>query len=259
MSETQTPVRWRLSVISHGHGAAVNRVLCAAHQQLADCAHELVLTINIPEPLDHLDALPASLRARLQIIHNRAARGFGANHNAALLGSSATFVALLDPDLGLPVPIFAALERALANPATGLIAPLAYDSRGRLEDNGRRLATPWDIARRRIQRGSHQCVEPTQPLQAVEWLAGLFMAARAQTFTRIGGFDPRFWMYCEDVDLCLRARQQGFDVIRANHLKISHDARRNTFRRPGHLRWHLQSLWRLWHTPAYAWARKHRL
>jgi GT2 family glycosyltransferase len=46
----------------------------------------------------------------------------------------------------------------------------------------------------------------------VDWVSGCFMAVRSQTFEEIGGFDDKYFMYVEDVDLCWRARQAGWTV-----------------------------------------------
>jgi GT2 family glycosyltransferase len=41
------------------------------------------------------------------------------------------------------------------------------------------------------------------------WVSGACFVMRAEHWRALGGFDTRFFMYCEDVDLCLRARNQG--------------------------------------------------
>jgi N-acetylglucosaminyl-diphospho-decaprenol L-rhamnosyltransferase len=45
-----------------------------------------------------------------------------------------------------------------------------------------------------------------------DWVDGGTMLVRAAVFERVGDFDERFWSYCEESDLCLRARRAGFGV-----------------------------------------------
>ncbi|HSS32209.1 MAG TPA: glycosyltransferase family 2 protein [Solirubrobacterales bacterium] len=47
---------------------------------------------------------------------------------------------------------------------------------------------------------------------ACDWVDGGTMLVQRQVFERVGEFDERFWGYCEEADLCLRARRAGFEV-----------------------------------------------
>ena len=247
---TEDPV-WTISIVSHGHGVRVCGALSDIHAQLAATPHRFVVTLNAGEDPACLDSLPDGVRARLAVLRNEGPRGFAANHNAALLGRRSRFVLVADPDLRLPEPVFAALEAELQATDCGIVAPLAQTSGGVPEDNARSLTTPTAILRRALL--GRQGDVPAQPVgrRNVDWVAGLFMAMRADTFARLDGFDERYFMYCEDVDLCLRARHMGLTVRQLGDLRITHDANRNTLKQLRHFAWHSQSLLRLWRSPAY--------
>jgi N-acetylglucosaminyl-diphospho-decaprenol L-rhamnosyltransferase len=251
------PSRWSVSVISHGHGASVARVLMDIHAQLGDCAHELILTLNAGEDEHFLVDLPTPLQQRLRVIRNRQPRGFAANHNTALRGTNAEFVLMADPDLSLSEPLLTALESALADPLAGIVAPRALTPEGLPEDNGRSLVTPAALLRRYLLGPARDAARlPVRGVAEVDWLAGLFLAMRADTFRSLGGFDEGYHLYCEDVDLCLRARLAGLSVRLLCDLRVTHPARRATRRQLQHLRWHAASLLRLWRSPVYHAARR---
>lgn len=54
------------------------------------------------------------------------------------------------------------------------------------------------------------------------WFGGALLLIKKSLYNKLGGFDPDFFMYCEDEDLCLRVKQSGFPLIKLNHLKIFH-------------------------------------
>lgn len=246
---------WTASIVSHGHGITVRHALVDIHTQLAAVPHRIVLTLNAGEDAAFVQALPRSLRNVLDIMHNPAPKGFGANHNAALLNADSEFVLVADPDLALPEPVFDTIESALAHPGSGIVAPLAHTPAGHPEDNGRPLPTALRLLRRKLHgRGFEQCRAGLGAVD-VDWLAGLFLAMRGETFRRLGGFDERYYLYCEDVDLCLRARAQGLRARLLTDVRIIHAARRDSARRVRHLYWHTASLLRLWRSPEWRLAR----
>lgn len=244
---------WTVSIVSHGHGAHAWAAAAAVSRQLGTRPHRVVLTQNLPEAVPDTAALGLGSGATFVLRQNSGPQGFASNHNAALAGVHEGLLLVADPDLQLPQAIFGALEQQLAEPTAGIVAPLAQDPTGRTEDNGRPAPSPGRLLARHLLRrpAGRRPHHRGTGRQSVEWVAGLFMAMRADVFHDLGGFDAGYYMYCEDVDLCLRARARGLKVWLDTDLTIVHPARRRTFRSLRHLLWHLRSLLRLWASPAY--------
>lgn len=55
-----------------------------------------------------------------------------------------------------------------------------------------------------------------------DWVSGSLMMIRKETFQKLRGFDERFWMYYEDVDICLRARMSGGEIALRKDIEIRH-------------------------------------
>ena len=246
---------WSLSVVSHGHLPEIRNLLGDLARCLDPQRFEILLTLNRPEPADAIEHL---WPGRFRLLRNPRPQGFGANHNAALRQATGTYVATLDPDLRLTDDPFVALETELGTGSTGIVSPAVLDGQGALSDHAREVPTPARLLRRYARGGpSSSPNRPTGP-HDVDWLAGLFMAMRLDTFRRLGGFDERFHMYCEDVDLCLRTWNAGLAVRVIPGVPVVHPARRRTLKDPRHLSWHLASLARLWSSSSYREFRRPR-
>ena len=252
-TERQTPaVDLTASLVSHGHGDQVLALLDQLGALREPALRRVILTLNLPEP-----ALAEALRARayafeLILSANPAPAGFGANHNRAfardaVLGPSAAFW-VLNPDLRLRGNPLAALVEALARtPAAGAVYPVQLDAAGAPQDSERLLPTPRRLLARYLGRRRQEIA----PGQAPDWVNAACLLLRSEAFAQLGGFDERYHMYCEDVDLCLRLRLAGWTLQRADDAVVEHAGHRASHRDPRHLAWHVGSLLRLWRSGAW--------
>lgn len=229
-----------VSIVSHEHGSMVHELIWTLARLNAGVIARVVLTLNMPEaePAPPAEGWPFAL----QIIRNPQPAGFGTNHNRALAGAAEPFVCVLNPDVELAgCDPFVALVRAAAMPGTGCAYPGQLDDQGRLQDSERELLTPWVLLRRRVMgRGETKA----------DWVNAACLVLPQPVWQALGGFDEAYFMYCEDVDLCLRLRLAGLALVRAP-VQVVHAGRRASQRRWVHLRWHVQSLLRLWRSPVY--------
>jgi GT2 family glycosyltransferase len=69
----------------------------------------------------------------------------------------------------------------------------------------------------------------------------MFMLFRAETLRSMGGFDERYFLYYEDVDLCARLREAGYEVAVCTEASAIHAARRESRRNLRFAKWHLRS------------------
>ncbi len=236
------------SIVSHCHGTQVESLLA----QLAALGEPRLLrvfvTFNVPEP-----ASVDRLRGRdwpfqLHILDNPAPLGFGANHNQALANVSESHVCVINPDVELipGQPPFSALVQSCQDPGSGCAYPLQTAPDGSVQDSERELPSPAALFRRRLL-GARE--------QRVDWVNAACIALPVEVWRAVGGFDERYFMYCEDVDMCLRVRLKGLRLVRAP-VKVVHAGQRASHRRLQHLLWHVRSLWRLWRSPVYRQAQQ---
>jgi len=81
-----------------------------------------------------------------------------------------------------------------------------------------------------------------EPCIDMEWAAGSFIAFRADVYASLKGFNENYFMYCEDIDICFRAKKQGFNLKYIPGIKAVHKAQHNNRRLlSAHFFWHLFS------------------
>jgi N-acetylglucosaminyl-diphospho-decaprenol L-rhamnosyltransferase len=238
-----------VSVVSHGHSALVQRLV----EQLAVLVIKSAIDINlvITNNLPRSNSLSGQFRLNqypfaITFLLNDAPLGFGANHNQAFRHCSSDFFCVLNPDIELTNDAFTALVNTFTDSKTGLTYPVQIDGGNVSLDFERELVRPISVAQRHIIKGLYH----SDLKKPVHWVSGAFMMFKSSVFRELSGFDERYFMYCEDVDICLRLQLAGYKLARADATVIHH-TQRQTLKNPQHLAWHIRSLLRLWNSTAY--------
>lgn len=79
-------------------------------------------------------------------------------------------------------------------------------------------------------------------LCSIDWAAGSFLAFTAKHYAALGGFDEKYFMYCEDIDICYRSFQLQIPVMYHPDIKALHLAKHaNRAILSKHFYWHLRS------------------
>ncbi|MBU3647330.1 MAG: glycosyltransferase [Limnohabitans sp.] len=86
---------------------------------------------------------------------------------------------------------------------------------------------------------------------APDWVAGLFMLFRSETFARLKGFDARYFLYYEDVDLCARLSLSGLRVALSPEVTVVHLAQRSSHHNFKYFRWHVVSMLKFFLSGSY--------
>lgn len=249
-----------VSIVSHRHGELVLSALIALSESLQDVQFpvHVWLTLNLPEP-DLIVLLEKHVWSfKLTTIFNAKPMGFGANHNQAFekmrANDSSEWFVVMNPDVFWMANSGIEWSRFIDHdwPSdVGLLCPHQIGPDGGAQDYARQLLTPWGLLARVMRKAVG--LKPTGVAESVEeadWVNGACMVWRSAAYAELGGFDERYFMYCEDVDVCLRLRLTNWRIQDAG-MTVLHDARRQTGRSARHLIWHLASMLRLWSTYSF--------
>jgi len=170
----------------------------------------------------------------IKLIPSATNLGFANACNLALADAHGSYIVLLNPDAVLPPET---LERALqhmeANPEVGMGGGLLQGTQGEWQPSARLFPsllndglTISGLANRFPKsrffgRFDRSWADPLQAV-AVDWVPGAFAIIRRSLLDQITLFDPRFFLYYEEVDLCRRIHQAGFKVFYWPDLVITH-------------------------------------
>ena len=146
--------------------------------------------------------------------------GFGRGCNIGLAKVTSPYTLFLNPDAVIePEAIRGMTEFLDANPEVGIVGPATYcGAQGRPPSHQvtSALPTPWSVIRAAIPLLGNpgvfrQIIPGSEPFKT-GWVCGAVMMIRTDLALSLGGFDPHFFLYSEEIDLCLRAADLGFET-----------------------------------------------
>ena len=226
-----------ISVVDHGHGPLVTKLI---HQlSCLSSVSQIILTINIPGPfLFNSDDL-------IHVIHNTSPLGFGENHNNAYKHCTQPFFCVLNPDIELLEDPFPILVQCLLNTNNSAIGPVIISPNGSIEDSARYYPSVSGLLKKLLfSRDGRWPINFEQQINYPDWLAGMFILFKSEIFKKIEGFDTRYFLYYEDVDICKRLSNHGYQLGLCTTVKVIHNARRTSRRSLRYMLWHFKSMFR---------------
>jgi N-acetylglucosaminyl-diphospho-decaprenol L-rhamnosyltransferase len=225
-------------IVTHENSAQITDTLGALMPQLGD-DDELIVVDNRSR-----DGTVAAVRAAAppaKIVEQDRNLGFAGGARIGAEAGSAPLLLFLNPD-ARPAPDCLRELRSVAvdRPGWGAWqALITMDGGGTINSAGNVthfLGIAW--AGRCGQPVSEAPLEPRE----VSCASGAALVVRRETWDRVGAFDERYFMYCEDVDLSLRLWLSGWAVGIASGARVEHDYE---FQR-GRLKWFLLERNRWW-------------
>ncbi len=179
-------------------------------------SYPLIIVNNTNDDISSLE----KLHPNLKFINNHQNLGFAKGVNlgikAVLNNSSIDSILLLNNDLTISFGNLSHLRKTLFYKSDiGLVAPILHHSKEFYDWGG--SYNPW------LARVKHQNFKqkPKRPLH-VDHVAAAALLIKKEVFKKIGLFDERFFLYFEDLDFCLRARQANYQIIIDPEVVVNH-------------------------------------
>jgi N-acetylglucosaminyl-diphospho-decaprenol L-rhamnosyltransferase len=224
-----------VSIVSHGHGKMVAKLIT----QLLEFPEisRILITKNISEEL----LIPKS--PKILVVENKSPKGFGENHNFAFSEIKDEYFCPLNPDISLLTNPFPRLIESLKKYDAELVAPMVLNENGGIEDSARYFPTMPSLIKKLFFK-TQGCYDLTlnRDIFSPEWVAGMFMFFKSSAYKKLNGFDNKYYLYYEDVDICIRLWKAGMRLIVDPSIFVVHDARRASRHNFSHMKMHLKSM-----------------
>jgi hypothetical protein len=234
----------------------IDACLASLPAALDGLASEVIVVDNASS-----DGTAGAVRAQfpgVRVIDAGANRGFAGGVNAGLASSSGRYAVWLNPDSRIVGGHFKDVVEWLdAHPDTGIAGLRLVDEEGRVEPSDRgfpsyhsaighrysvltRLWPSNPFSTRYLRMGGDR-----DGVRDADWVSGAALAHRREVAARLDGLDEQFFMYCEDVDFCYRARLAGWRTRYVPLVTVRHEIGGSAGRvKPAMIRARHDSLWK---------------
>nr|WP_244651205.1 glycosyltransferase [Rhizobium sp. CFBP 8762] len=198
----------------------------------------VILTFNISEDVYIPDD------NRVIVIRNLRKRGFASNHNQAFALCNTNYFCVMNPDVRFGKEVYESLISALTINQVAIAAPLIVGKLGNVEDSARYFPSIGRLLKKLIFGSKGKFPNSYKNIVEPDWVAGMFMMFRSSIFKEICGFDEKYFLYYEDVDICKRVRNKNLTVVLCSDVKVSHYAQRKSHKSSTYALIHLRSMFR---------------
>jgi GT2 family glycosyltransferase len=174
------------------------------------------------------DTVVRAKAAGFEVLETGSNDGFGAACNVGLQAACTQFVLFCNPDVRPSPHALGRLVAALINNPTAAIVGVGFDK----PHLARRFSTIsgniWMFLPTWLQRplgrfGIEVSIDPTNEHVVVDYVVGAFMLCRVAALRLVDGFDERFFLYCEEEDLCRRLGEIGWETLVVPTARATHE------------------------------------
>ena len=216
-------------VVNHNSRAHLDKCLSSLEGRLTQQDCELLVVDN--NSSDGSQDMVERRFPQVQLISNQDNLGFARANNQAVRQSLANYYLFLNPDTLLSTEALdLMLEEMRKNTRVGAIGPALLDRESRYQVSfGRRVDFGAELLQKCFFNPYHRARLKHDPdTRDVGWLSGACLLVRRDVLIEVGAFDENFFLYFEDIDLCLRIKQKGYRLVYLPQAKVYHEGGAST-------------------------------
>ncbi len=226
-------------IVSWNVAELLEACLDSVYSSLADSALTTEVIVVDSASSDHSVSMLQDRFQNVQLLACENNVGFSRGNNLGLRRASGRFILLLNPDTEVHGDAIDRMVQELEEHAhVGAVGPHTLNSDGTTQSTRRRFPTlltacfestwlqPWAPANllrdyRVEDKDDDECID-------VDWVQGSALMLRREVYEEIGGLDPVYVMYSEELDWCRRAKEAGWRVRYVGDARIIHHGGRSS-------------------------------
>ena len=216
-------------VVNYNTAHLLDRMFVALAAARGDLRLQTVVVDNVSS--DHSVALLRKKYPDVELIENSVNVGFGRANNQAVARIRGQYILLLNTDAFVSSDTLVKTVGFMKeNPRCGVLGVKLVSEDGSLQPSCRYFPTPWNVFLGTTGLGRFfpqtrlvdDMLWDHASVRKCDWVPGCFYLIRREVVDRIGLFDPRYFLYCEEVDHCRRVVQAGWDVVYFPDTQVVH-------------------------------------
>ena len=197
----------------------------AIRKSKCDFPYEIIVVDNDShdESLDYLEQMHK--KGEITLVHSGSNLGYGKGNNLGVNYAKGEYVLILNPDVSVESDTLQKMVEYMENhKEVGVLAPQLYFFNEEIQDSCRRFMRPADIIIKRTALQRFKVLKKRvdeylmadydhKKTQEVDLVTGACLMLQKDVFQKVGGFDPRYFLFMEDADLCRKIWNAGLKVV----------------------------------------------
>lgn len=212
-------------IVTYRSSKTIRECLAAA-RRCAQAGLMEVVVVDNASPDDTRDIL-ARESGFARVILGDANIGFGRGCNVGLQAAASELVIFINPDAIVePDAIRTIVKFMQDHPACAIAGPSISRDDGPGNQHVGGLLTPADVVSealglRRTLNKRREMRQGDAPFRT-DWVSGAMLIGRTSVLRNLGGFDPRYFLYWEETDLCRRVLDAGHEIWAIPSARVHH-------------------------------------
>jgi len=221
-----------VSIVNYNDGELITGLLDSVYSSEADFDYEVIVTDN--GSTDGSAEMIESKYPEAKLIRNGENLGFARAQNAGIGASIGEYILLLNPDATIERRAMKRLVSFMdSHEEAGAAGGKILNPDGSIQLSGKKFPTPLTalfltlgihklFPNNPVTKGYYMSEESYDQAQEVDHVMGSFLIARRAAISTAGLMDENFFLYCDDVDWCMRIKQEGYKIFYTPDAVMTH-------------------------------------
>jgi GT2 family glycosyltransferase len=212
----ENKIELSIIIVNYQSADYLKNCVASVFDKIKNISFEIIVVNNSEEEISGI--------SDVQVIHPHENLGFGKGHNLGARNAQGEILWILNADTEiLEGDIEKIIREIRVKREIGVIGVklMGENNKVQLWSAGSELNL-WDLIKNNLGIKSSRKIWESKEKREADWVSGTSLFIRKDLFLKMGGFDEKFFMYFEDIDLCKRVRKTEYKVIYFPEFVVKH-------------------------------------